>query len=47
MALEDFTGSALRLVSLAPEVLAEIKTTIFYHAFCLLILPLELSHKAI
>ena len=39
--------SALRFVPPAPEVFAEIKTTIFYNAFCLLILRLELSPNAI
>ena len=40
-------SSALRFVLPAPEVLAEIKTTISYNAFCLFILRLELSHNAI
>ena len=31
----------------APEVQAEIKTTLFYNAFCPLILRLKLSHNAI
>ena len=38
--------SALQLVSLATEVFVDIKTTIFYNAFCPLILRLELSHNA-
>ena len=37
--------SAVQLVSLAPEVLVDIKTTIFYNAFCPLILRLELLLK--
>ena len=40
-------GSALQFLPPAPEVLAEIKTTIFCNAFCFLILRLELSHNAI
>ena len=39
--------STLQLLSPTPEVLAEIKTTIFNNAFCPLILRLELSHNAI
>ena len=39
--------SALQFVPAAPEVLAEMKATIFYNAFCRLILQLELSHNAI
>ena len=46
MALNGFS-SALQLVPPAPEILAEIKTTIFDNAFCLLILRLELSHNVI
>ena len=38
---------ALQFVPPAPEVLAEIKATIFDNAFCLLILRSELSHNAI
>ena len=34
--------SVLQFLPPAPEVLPEIKTTIFVNAFCLLILPLEL-----
>ena len=45
MALDNF--SALKFVSPAREVLVEIKTTIFYEAFCSLILQLELSHNTI
>ena len=40
MALDGF--SALQFVQPAPKVLAEIKTTIFYNAFCPLILQLKL-----
>ena len=47
MALGCFTISALQFEPPATEVLAEIKTTILYNAFCLLILQLELSHNAI
>ena len=37
--------SALQFEPPVPETLAEIKATIFYNAFCLLILRLELSHN--
>ena len=38
--------STLKFLLLAPELLAKIKTTIFFSAFCPLILRLELSHNA-
>ena len=58
MALNGFTlipcqgsewlySSALHFAPSALEVLAALKTTIFYNAFCLLILRLELSLNAI
>ena len=47
MALDGFNVSALQFVPPAPEVLAEIETTIFDSAFCLHILRLEFSHNAI
>ena len=45
MALDGF--STLQFVQPTPKVSAEIKTTIFYMAFCPLILRLQLSHNAI
>ena len=45
MALDGF--SALQFVPPAPKVLAEIKTTVLYKAFCSLILRLELSQNAV
>ena len=40
-------NSALQFVPPVPEVLAEIKATIFYKAFCALILRSELSHNPV
>ena len=39
--------SALQFAPLAPEVFADIKTTVFYNAFCPFILQLELSHNIV
>ena len=45
MALDGF--SALQFVPSAPGVLAEIEATIFFNAFCPLILQQKLSRNAI